>query len=91
MIDHKAGDLRVWWIPQIPMKAFVVPVTDIDQAKFLLGVLANYDLFQFENRVKGDYCNAGGLSVFEDGEWVDWCDEETGDNINDLMRMRADD
>jgi hypothetical protein len=28
--------------------------------------------FSFRVRGKPDFCNAGGLSVFEDGEWADW-------------------
>jgi hypothetical protein len=54
-------------------------------------VLADYDLFQFENRIKGDYCNAGGLVVYEedsDGEgnpgWIDWSNEE-GFTIDEVM------
>lgn len=91
----KVGDLQVWWIPQIPMKSFTVPVKDVEQAIFLLDTLAQYDIFQYENNVKGDYCNVGGLSVWDadsDGDgnpgWVDWCDEETGDSVEDIMRFK---
>ncbi len=80
----KHGDLRIWWIPQIPGKPFIVPVRDIADAKLLLDTLARYDQFQFENRIKPDYSNAGGLCVFEEGEWVDWYHGETGDSIDDL-------
>ncbi len=78
------GDLQVWWIPQIPMTAFVVPVSSVAEGAKLLRVLADYDLFQFEHRIKPDYANAGGLQVwFDDGEgdsgWVDWDDPETGE------------
>lgn len=76
-----AGSLRVWWIPQIPMKPFTVSVESVAEARKLLDVLAAYDAFQFENRIKPDYCNAGGLSVFEDGEWLDWTDE-WGDDVD---------
>jgi len=38
--------------------------------------LARYDAFQLDENIKPDYCNAGGLSVFDDGEWVDWEDPE---------------
>ena len=58
------------------MKKFEVEVESVTQAKFLLSVLANYDLFQFQNKIKPDYCNAGGLCIYEHGEWVDWEDEE---------------
>jgi len=83
MNKPKEGDLKVWWIPQVPMKAFEVPVESSKQAKFLLDALAKYDLFQFENKVKPDYANAGGLSVYQDGEWVDWTNEE-GENIDEV-------
>lgn len=87
------GDLRVWWIPQIPGKAFHVPVVDREQAMLVLDTLAQYDIFQFENRIKGDYCNAGGLEIYEgddiEAEWSEWCDHDTGDDIGDLMKERA--
>jgi len=75
----KEGDLLVWWISQIPMKSFDTPVKNIDEAVLLLVTLARYDIFQFENKIKPDYSNAGGLNVFEDGEWGTWYDEEGED------------
>ena len=82
----KNGQLKVWWIPQVPMKAFEVLVDNINEAGLLLDTLADYDLFQFENKVKPDYCNAGGLMIWDDNmdpdengeKWVDWYDDETG-------------
>lgn len=90
----KEGDLKVWWIPQLPGKAFEVLVASVEEAKKLLNVLAEYDAFQFTNRIKGDYCNAGGLAVYEielvdgmgRGDWVDWSNED-GDSIDDLRRL----
>lgn len=76
------GDLKVWWIPQVPGARFEVPVHSLKEAKLLLDTLADYDLFQLEHRIKPDYCNVGGLMVYEDGEWVDWEDPETGDSID---------
>lgn len=76
--------LKVWWIPQIPGASFEVPVANLDEAKLLLRTLAAYDAFQFDNDIKPDYCNAGGLLTLEDGEWVDWEDEE-GRDIDELM------
>ena len=74
------GALRVWHIPQIPMKPFTVDVATLAEAKLLLDALAGYDLFQLEHHIKPDYCNASGLVVFDDqdtvdniaGSWVDW-------------------
>ena len=77
--------LRVWWIPQVPMKGFFVDVDSVEQGVKIMDVLADYDAFQFENNIKPDYCNAGGLQMFDpndtedspDGTWTDWYDEET--------------
>ena len=77
MISPKEGDLSVWWVPQVPMQEFRVPVSSPEQGAFLLNTLAEYDAFQFLCRVKPDYCNSGGLDVFEDGEWCSWQDPET--------------
>jgi len=68
--------LRVWWIPQIPMKAFHVYVKNICEAKLLLNALAGYDEFQYKNNIKPDYCNVGGVEIFEDGEWCTWYNED---------------
>ena len=87
----KPGDLCVWWIPQVPMKAFHIPVKNIDEAKLVLKVLGNYDIFQLDNNIKPDYSNAGGLNVYTldiDGEgtpgWEEWHNDE-GDDIDEVM------
>ena len=51
----KEGDLRVWWIPQVPIKAFEVDVKSPEEGKKTLRVFAEYDLFQYKNNVKPDY------------------------------------
>ena len=93
-MEQKIGDLQVWWIPQVPMKAFEVDTQSIEQGVFLINTLAAYDLFQFENNIKPDYANAGGLRRWcadSDGEgnpgWEDWYDEETG--IDDPIEWLA--
>jgi len=88
---HNHGELRVWWIPQVPMKSFNVPVKTLAEAKLVLDTLAQYDLFQYEENIKPDFSNAGGLSVFDSkdktdsdfGSWVDWYDEN-GMSIDDF-------
>ena len=80
MAKAKEGDLRVWWIPQVPGQPFHVPVASVAEARLLVDALAAYDAFQYRNRIKPDYSNAGGLEVFEDGEWCEWSDED-GDEI----------
>lgn len=70
------GDLKVWWIPQVPMVAFEVPVSSLAEGAKIVDVLADYDLFQFEHRVKPDFANMGGVGRFEDDEWCDVDEEE---------------
>lgn len=94
----KIDKYRVWWIPQIPMKPFIVPINSLVEGKKILDVLADYDLFQFENSVKPDYSNVGGLSVFDpnddndgpNGSWVNWEDED-GNTIDDLTIEQLED
>jgi len=74
--------LRVWWIPQVPMKAFYAPVKSLSEAKNMLDVLAKYDIFQYENKIKPDYSNVGGLQIFDGEEWIEWEDED-GCNIDE--------
>lgn len=77
----EAQKMRVWWVPQIPMDAFQVEVNSVEEAAKIMNVLADYDIFQFENNIKPDYCNTGGLEVMSsDGSWEDWYDEETGED-----------
>jgi len=85
MKKYKEGDLRVWHIPQVPMQAFYVPVKNIEEAKKILIVLADYDIFQFENKVKPDYSNAAGLQEFQGGDWTEYCNQD-GDDIYQIMR-----
>lgn len=74
--------MKVWWVPRVPMTtAFEVEVSSVDEGAKLLNVLGLYDAFQYENRIKPDYCNAGGLEMLDDeGEWVEWYDDETGED-----------
>jgi hypothetical protein len=74
------------------MKAFHADVPTLAEGKRTLTILADYDLFQFDNNIKPDYSNTGGLQVFqpdaewlepEDDGWVDWEDED-GRGIDDL-------
>lgn len=75
------GDLRVWHIPQVPMPAFYVSVSTVDEGFHLCNVLADYDDFQRRHNVKPDYCNANGVQRFEtDGEGgFDWYDVDLDD------------
>lgn len=85
MEEFIMSKLRVYWIPQVGIsEIFYVPVNTPEEGKKLLDTLAAYDAFQLQNNVKPDYCNVGGLEMFdeEDGEWYSW-DIETNDYYYD--------
>ena len=89
MDSPRIGALRVWHIPQVLGKPFHVYVDTLQEAQRVLNVLANYDLFQYKNKIKPDYCNAAGLERYEANDgggnpgWCEWYDEETGDFIDE--------
>ena len=78
------------------MEAFYQEVPDVDSGALLLRTLAEYDKFQFEKRVKGDYCNVGGLQEFDpeddtdgpEGSWCEWHCPETDDDIQEYTRNK---
>lgn len=70
--------LRVFWIPQVPMKPFYVSVASVEEGVKIMDILGEYDQFQFDNNIKPDYSNVGGLEMNEDGAWCEWYDDETG-------------
>ena len=71
---------RVWWIPQIPMTRFEVDVDTLEAGRKICDVLADYDKFQFKNKIKPDYCNAGGIVFshpqYEGCDWIDVPEDE---------------
>lgn len=81
------GDLRVWWTPQLgmPGEPFFVSVASVDEALLIHETLAYYDLYQFDNKIKTDYSNTGGLELYRSGEWEEWEDADCN-NIGDLRR-----
>lgn len=74
--------LRIAHFPQVPCEPFYVHVSSLTEAHKIMSVLARYDHFQYHINVKPDYSNASVLQMCENGEWLDWEDEETG--IQDL-------
>jgi len=85
--DLDKSKMYLAWMPQVPCKAFYVEVESYEQAKSIRNVLANYDLFQLENNIKPDYCNASDLVQFdeEEQEWLTWTNEE-GYDFHEVLR-----
>lgn len=96
--------LRVWHIPQVPMKAFFFEVSSVEEGVRMMDALADYDIFQYENNIKPDYCNANGLQIFDESltaeemadmeltdKWVDWYSEYYDDPREYLASLETDD
>ena len=84
--------LRVWWNPQVGAcdEAFYVPVQNVEEAKKVMDILAAYDAYQLQNNIKPDYCNIGGLQMYnqETGEYEDWyleTEDDYFDNVDDYI------
>ena len=82
-------ELQVWWMPQVPGKAFEYAVGTIETAETLTDALARYDLFQLHNNIKPDYCNAGGIQWRHpegtDGKWWD-LDPDCCEELDEFMK-----
>lgn len=79
--------LRVYWNPQVgSCDTFYIPVESVEEGKKIMDLLAAYDAFQLQNRIKGDYCNSGGLEIYDEDEqeWCDWYLETDDDYFDDV-------
>lgn len=65
---------------------FYVPVESVEEGKKVMDLLAAYDAFQFQNMIKPDYYNVGGLEMFDEetSEWNDWYLETEDDYYEDV-------
>lgn len=64
-------NFRVWWIPQVPGKPFYAEAPDFKTAQLLNETLGRYDIFQYENNIKPDFANVGGIQAWYEDE-QDW-------------------
>lgn len=60
---------------------FTIPVDSIYEAALVKHTLAYSDLIKYGQGVTPDYDSMIGLEVFENGEWVDWYDEDGNDDM----------
>ena len=78
MVDTtRSTDVRVQHIPQVPGEPFIVHTMTTEQAEFIVDVLAEYDLFQFEQGIKPDYSNVSWIDVWDGEAWEEY--EDYGD------------
>jgi hypothetical protein len=91
-VEAQTPKLRVYWIPQVgaDMPLFEVLISSLTHAKILLDTLAKYDLFQLEYNIKPDFSNAGGVDVFENGDWCDYDASDLRYDCQDKMGLDVD-
>lgn len=65
---------KAWYIPQIPMTAFEVEKPTASEAQAALDLITDFSIFEFENKVKPDYSDVGGVQEWDetDQEWIDY-------------------
>lgn len=87
MPEHKK--YRTWYIPQVPMPAFEVETDSLREAVLIKETLERFSLFEYDNRVKPDYCDASGISEWdeEDGEWYDIDEDELEQTLGMLGEL----
>ena len=91
------GDLKVWYIPQVPMQPFERTIRhregteerELALAVILLDTITSFSIFEFENRIKPDYSDVGGISRWEDDgtgsyDWFDIEEEIIAELMDDL-------
>jgi hypothetical protein len=76
--------LQVWHHPQVSCNHFFVDVKDEAEAKKIMDVLADQHLFLYNEGIIYDYSNVISVVMFENGEWVDYCNEEEGMEFNEF-------
>lgn len=82
--DPQPNDLRVWYIPQVPMNAFTVNVPDLKTGVLVLETLEKFSEFEYQNRVKPDYSDVGGINRWENhGDGWDWYDVDEDEESPD--------
>lgn len=83
---------RVCHIPMIPGESFNVEVQSIEEAKKVMDILGDYDLFLEEQHIRGDYSNASFLEEYseEEQDWVTWMDDDTGiDDVDEYLEEKG--
>lgn len=94
--EPKEGDLRVWYLHQFGGNGmFSAPVSTPDIAMEFLYTTYDLMLYLLEQGSIRDYCNAGGLEVYESNgkggyEWCEWYSED-GFDVGEIMAMYMDD
>ena len=73
---------KVWYIPQVPAEPVEVEwIEDVNTAIKVYGWMVKLSIYEFNNNIKLDYSDAGGIQ-FENENW-DWEDIENEEKWED--------
>ena len=84
MKNNTQNNFRLYYAyfgPRPNATMFTIPVSSIYEAALVKHTLAYSDLIKYGQGVTPDYDSMIGLEVFENGEWVDWYDEDGNDDM----------
>jgi hypothetical protein len=81
MAEHKK--YRAWYIPQVPGKAFEVETDSLAEAVKIENLLVDFSIFEYDNHIKPDYSDAGGVDEWdeEEGEWSSLDEDEVEEKL----------
>jgi hypothetical protein len=90
-MNNVKNKLRVMHYAQVPCKPFIVDVSNEQEAKKIMDVLADQHLFLLEQNIIPDYSNALTVVMWDenaDGEdnpdWVDYWNDEEGMDFDEF-------
>jgi hypothetical protein len=76
----KPDKFKIWYIHQIPGKAWEREVPDPATGQLILDAIYDVALYQYATGMTPNYANAGGISYLdEEGDWIDYHPEEWED------------
>jgi len=77
--EFRPSKFKLWYSHQVPGLSYEQEVPDARTGQMILDAIYQVALYQFDNKMIPDYCNAGGIVYLdEDGEWTDYDPEEWG-------------
>ena len=65
MDDFTPTKFKIWYVHQIPGKAYTQEVSSPEDGQMILDAIYQVALYQYENRMIPDYANAGGIVYLE--------------------------
>ena len=80
---------RAVYVPQVPMHALTVEVSNLEQTVVALESIIALSIFEFENRVKPDYSDFGTIErwIEDEQEWEDVDEEDYAELVESLVKI----